>query len=127
MTDRPPFAEAVGASVIHSDPLDVVVVVVGEDSEFEAAVTAAKAADEVPYDVFGGLWHIGDDGRGRSGISFHSSSGGAATSGSSACGASTTRRAVWSTRSARSHTSSPCSQPDTPGRRTSPRRTPGLG
>lgn len=74
MPARPPFAEAVWHEVLQTSVLGydaVVVLAVPPDSEVDAAITAAKAADAVPYDAFGGLWHIGEDDDGRQGISFH--------------------------------------------------------
>jgi hypothetical protein len=74
MPDRPPFAEALRHEVLHDAFADyelVVVLVTPADSELDAAIVASKAADQVPDDLYGGLWHIGRDSAGREGVSFH--------------------------------------------------------
>lgn len=74
MPQRPPFTEAVRHYALSAETVgyqSVVVLVIPPDSEIDAAIVAAKAADRVPYDRFGGLWHIGRDSAGREGVSFH--------------------------------------------------------
>jgi hypothetical protein len=74
MSARPPFAEAVRHEVLLTpgdDYHSVIVVVIPAESEMRAAFVATKAEDHVPDPRYGGLWHVGHDGDGRAGASFH--------------------------------------------------------